>query len=187
MCDTEQTLEPCSLANTGHCADRTIGAFHQACDRRMNPHKVFEVLAAVTALAAAIAWCRAALKPVAKPGLMPYASGDPNHIMYQEMRAAAEQIERGIILKRQAAALTALSALFQCLALLFKFCTRRMRRIRAASLHRQSAWRAQTRPLQLPIDPNAWAHAADYCRPRRSRLSRCWTAPELYEDLRVDP
>jgi hypothetical protein len=31
---------------------------------------------------------------------MPYASGDPNHIMYQEMRAAAEEIERGIILKR---------------------------------------------------------------------------------------
>jgi len=28
-----------------------MGAFHQACDRRMNPHKVFEVLAAVTALA----------------------------------------------------------------------------------------------------------------------------------------
>jgi hypothetical protein len=86
---------------------------------------------------------------------MPYASGDPNHIMYQEMRAAAEQIERGIILKLEAAAVTALSALFQYLALLFKFCTRRMRRIRAASLHRQSVWRAQTRPLQLPIDPNA--------------------------------
>jgi hypothetical protein len=76
----------------------------------MNPHKVFEILAAVTALAPAIAWCRAALKTVAKPGLMPYASGDPNHIMYQEMRAAAEQIERGIIVNRQAAALTARSA-----------------------------------------------------------------------------
>jgi hypothetical protein len=56
------------------------------------------------------------------------------------MRAAAEQIERGIILNRQAAALT-----------------------------------------------DAWAHAADCCQPRRLRLSRCWTAPELYEDLRVDP
>ena len=134
MFDTAQTYEPCSLANTGHCADRTMGGFHQACGRRMNPHKVFEVLAAVTALAAAIVWCRATLKPVAKPGLMPYASGDPNHIMYQEMRAGAEQIERGIILNRRAAALSALSALFQCLALLFKFCTRRMRRIRAASL-----------------------------------------------------
>src|ERR1700722_3757303 len=42
MFDTEQKLERCSLANTDHCADRTIGAFHQANRRRMNPHKVFE-------------------------------------------------------------------------------------------------------------------------------------------------
>jgi hypothetical protein len=75
MFDTEHNIELCSLANTGHYADRTIGAFLQACGRRMNPHKVFEVLAAVMALAA-IAWCRAAPKPVAKPGLVPYASGE---------------------------------------------------------------------------------------------------------------
>jgi hypothetical protein len=82
----------------------------------MNLHRVFELLAALAALAAGIAWYRAAQKPVAKPGPTPYVSGDVNHPMYQEMRAAGEKIERGAILNRRAAALAALSALFAILA-----------------------------------------------------------------------
>jgi hypothetical protein len=79
---------------------------------------VFQFLAALAALAAGIAWYRASKKPVAKPGPMGYMPEDQNHPVWQEMRAIAVEIERGVELNRRAAALTAAAAAIQFLALL---------------------------------------------------------------------
>lgn len=76
-------------------------------------HRALEGASALFAIAAAYAWWRASLKPVAKSGPGPYVSADPNHPMWEAMRKAAAEVERGAELNRRAALLTAAAAAFQ--------------------------------------------------------------------------
>ncbi len=77
---------------------------------------VFDGLAAAFALAAALAWYKAAHQPAGGSGPMGYAPSDRNHPYWRDLSDMAERIQLGMKLNRRAAGLTGISALMMSLS-----------------------------------------------------------------------
>ena len=77
---------------------------------------VCEGASAIAALVAAVSWFVAASHPVGIPGPGFYAPSDPNHPLWQQLRAQGRKILRGVRWNQTAAALTGIAALFQFIA-----------------------------------------------------------------------